>query len=232
MTSSQWDRLSNLFRTMLAYGSRYSRRGQIQILIDILQIVEEHESMSKTKLANLANLNPLTLQRYVELLANSGALVAENNNGRSVLAATPRTALLRLLLMHLAAALSPEDNVLRNYIGLLEDVVHVLHRHGYRVMRGSMLGESRGGVDNVFAVDLVAEGKERLGVLLFADNDPLNLVRLKTLLFLCSSGETRDVRRLVAVVQDEKFSRITSELRGDCVTVVKGADEAGRLTVV
>ncbi len=232
MPSSQWDSLNNLFRAMLARGPRYSRRGQIQILIDILQIVEEHETMSKTKLANLANLNPLTLQRYVELLVNSGALVAQNNGGRSMLAATPRTALLRLLLMHLAAALSPEDSVMRNYIGLLEEVVHVLHRRGYRVVRGSMLGDPRDGVDNVFAVDLVAEGRKRLGVLLFASNDPLNLVRLKTLLFWCSSRDARDVERVVAVVQDERFSGVAGGLGDGCVATVGSVEEVGRLTVV
>ncbi len=102
------------------------RRDSIEILASMLDILLEMGEVSKTKLMNQANLNPLSFQRYISVLERAGVVERLAMNGKTVYRPTPRASTLRLLLEVLLSALNVEPRILSSYNRLLEKVEGIL----------------------------------------------------------------------------------------------------------
>ncbi len=124
-------------RLARAYTQVRGRRDSIEILASMLDILLELGEVSKTKLMNQANLNPLSFQRYISMLERAGVVERVEEEGRTVYRPTPRAPTLRLLLDVILSALSVEPGVLAAYHGLLQETEEALAAAGISYYRFS-----------------------------------------------------------------------------------------------
>ena len=116
----------------ISNGAGRNRRDSLEILYSMLGILFEHGEVSKTKLMNQANLNPLSFQRYIELLENAGIVEAVRRDGKTVYKPTPRAAAFYALLEMMLEALYPEADVLAEYRRLAVNVKNLLESMGLK----------------------------------------------------------------------------------------------------
>ena len=209
-------------------GGDYRRkRGVIEILGELLSAIIEERVASKTRLTNRANLNLSSFNRYIALLERAGAVSSKTDEGgRLVYAATPRAGALLLLLRLVEEATRVDEEVVRGYMMLLEDVVRRLLGEGFIVRLGRV--EPLEGIGEAVFYDMIVVKGCSVGVLLALPGDPLNYVRLWTLVAQAAGYRPRGVDSTIVAGGDEIVSRVAEKLgfrrvEADAEEIVKAA---------
>ncbi|WP_048191529.1 hypothetical protein [Pyrolobus fumarii] len=179
-----------------------SKRDLIRILDALLCVLIEEGEVSKTKLANRANLNPLSFQKYVSWLESMGAAIVRRVGERTTYIATPRAHILHATLHLLHHMLHPNTNVRKRYFDYLSLVIDALQEAGFK----PKIGYSNMTNNILVCYDIIAQGNCNLGILIAPRNDPLNMFRLLTILYWkinVQQSSANKIDKLMLVTDDE-----------------------------
>ncbi|AEM39665.1 hypothetical protein Pyrfu_1811 [Pyrolobus fumarii 1A] len=177
-----------------------NRRDTLEILSTMLEILMSEGGVTKTRLMNQANLNPISFQRYIMMLECAGAIESIEDGPRLIYKPTPRAASLRLLLALLSNILNPDPEIIREYRKVYEAIRSALESTGFEVRSVHDGSEA--------VLDGIAERDEcRVGFMVALSKDPLTLPRLALYANLSQSNELKELDDVIIVTDNEEWVR-------------------------
>ncbi len=180
------------------------KRDSMEILEEMLRVILEERAASKTRITNRANLNLASFNRHMEFLERAGAVAKGYEEGRPVYLATPRAAGLLALIEVLRAAGAVDERVLRRYSEMVRVLAESLASRRYAVRLGQLLR-----VRSVtLFYDVVAVGSCIVGFLVAPPGDPLNYVRLWTIVAWVTGKKPQGLDKTIVYGDDELVSRM------------------------